>query len=260
MPILLLKVVLTPLLIAGATLAARRWGPTIGGWLIALPLTSGPILFFMSIDQGPGFASVAAVGSLVGLAAIAAFCVAYAAADRHAGPVFSFAAGALAFAIAGTALHAIVDIALLLVVALVLAAIIGASRVIPRSGAAHTAVAHPAWDLPARMVVASCLVVGITAIAPVLGPAWSGLVATFPVYLSVMAMFTHRHAGPAAADDVLRGLLAGLFGTVAFYVVVTLGLGFAGIAATFVGAGVVAIAIEAVSLRIVRPGVEPEPA
>ncbi len=260
MPAFALKIVLTPLLIGGATVVARRWGPTVGGWLVALPLTSGPVLLFMAIDQGPGFAAAAAVGSLIGLAAIASFCVAYAAADRRWGAGVSLACGAGAFGVAGVALHAIIGAPLWLVAALVVAAITGAPLVIPRSGQDHGAIPHPAWDLPARMIVATVLVVAVTTAAPALGPGWSGLVATFPVYLSVMAAFTHRHAGRAAADDVLRGLLAGLYGTATFYLVVTLALGSAGIAATFALAVVVALAIEAVSLWILRPGVEPEPA
>jgi len=258
-PLLLLKVVLTPLLIGGATLAARRWGPAVGGLIIALPLTSGPVLFFMSLDQGPAFASEAAVGSLLGLAAIAAFCVAYAAMDRRSGPGPSVVAGAAAFAAAGLVLHALLGLPLWALVVIVVAAVVGATLRVPRSGLRHGPLPRPSWDLPARMVVATCLVVGITALAPVLGPAWSGIIATFPVYLAVMTVFTHRHAGAAAADDVLRGLLAGLYGTAAFYVVVTLGLGAAGIAVTFCAAVALALGIEAASLRILRPGVAPEP-
>jgi hypothetical protein len=110
------------------------------------------------------------------------------------------------------------------------------------------------------MVVATCLVVGITALAPALGPGWSGIVATFPVYLAVMAAFAHRHAGRAAADAVLRGLLAGLYGTAAFYVVVALGLDAMDVAITFIVAAAAALTIEAAALRILRPGVAPEPA
>jgi hypothetical protein len=39
---LLLKVVVTPALIASATLAGRRWGERLSGWLVGLPLTSLP--------------------------------------------------------------------------------------------------------------------------------------------------------------------------------------------------------------------------
>ena len=40
MPIdtLILKVVVTPILIAAASLAGRRWGQSVSGWLVGLPL------------------------------------------------------------------------------------------------------------------------------------------------------------------------------------------------------------------------------
>lgn len=43
-----MKLVVTPLLIGGVTLAGRRWGEHMGGWLVALPLTSGPVASFLA--------------------------------------------------------------------------------------------------------------------------------------------------------------------------------------------------------------------
>src|SRR3984893_4106535 len=74
---LALKLVLTPALIGGATLAGRRWGQSVGGWLVGLPLTTGPVAFFIALDHGAAFAAAAVVGSLVGAIAEAAFSVAY---------------------------------------------------------------------------------------------------------------------------------------------------------------------------------------
>ena len=54
--LLLLKLLLAPLLVGLATLAARRWGPKIGGIVVGLPLSTGPIFLFLAIDQGLGFA------------------------------------------------------------------------------------------------------------------------------------------------------------------------------------------------------------
>src|SRR5437867_4139999 len=84
---LVLKLVLTPLLIAAASLAGRRWGPAVGGWFVGLPLTSGPIALFLALDHGTGFAAAAAVGSLAGALAEAVFCVAYGAMARRGWPV-----------------------------------------------------------------------------------------------------------------------------------------------------------------------------
>ena len=43
--LLVLNLFMVPLLIAGITLAARRWGPAVGGLLSAFPVISAPILF-----------------------------------------------------------------------------------------------------------------------------------------------------------------------------------------------------------------------
>src|SRR5207245_6124460 len=73
----LAKVALTPLFIAAVTVAGRRWGPAVGGWLAGLPLTYGPVSVFLSLERGSGFAARAAVGTLAGLVGVAGFCVVY---------------------------------------------------------------------------------------------------------------------------------------------------------------------------------------
>ena len=76
--VLLFKIILAPVLIALVSLAGRKWGPSIAGWLLGLPLNSGPIIFFLLLEQGPRFAADAARASLLGILAWAAFCVTYA--------------------------------------------------------------------------------------------------------------------------------------------------------------------------------------
>lgn len=266
MPSLVLKLVLTPLLVGGASIAARRWGPSIGGWIVALPLTSGPILFFLALDQGPAFAAAASVGTLLGLAAIAGFAAAYAVASGR-GPAVSIAAASLAFLGCGIALQAIAAAPFLLLVLLVSAAIATVVGRLPSARVGRSGTPHPAWDLPARVIVGTTLVIGLTAIAPRLGPVTSGIVATFPVYVSVLAVFAHAQDGRLASLGVLRGLLSGLFGTVAFYAVVHACVVPLGVGPTFVLAIIVALSISAIALRRIRqattdaePESLPEPA
>ncbi len=259
MPLLVLKLTLTPLLIAGASLAARRWGPSIGGWLVALPFTSGPIAFFVALDHGTAFAAGLALGSLGGLAAIAVYCFAYWSVARRRPPGYAFAAGAVAFGLAGLAIQPTLDMSLWIVLAIVLVLLGGVVAFLPSTRGAHVRVEYPWWDIPARMVVATTLVVGLTTIAPVLGPHLSGVISTFPVYLSVLTLFSHAHIGPAAAAEVLRGSLVGLFGTAAFFVVVVLALSPFGVAVAFGGAICAAFAIQAIAIRSVRPPTQPEP-
>src|SRR5439155_21324459 len=82
---LALKLVLTPALIAIATLAGRRFGPSIGGWLVGLPFTSGPVSLFLALEQGTSFAAAAASGSIAGAAASALFAGVSAAVPPRAG-------------------------------------------------------------------------------------------------------------------------------------------------------------------------------
>ncbi|HEY6058712.1 MAG TPA: hypothetical protein VIV06_11805 [Candidatus Limnocylindrales bacterium] len=254
----MLKLGLTPILIGGASLAARRWGPSVGGWLVALPLTSGPVAFFLAVDVGTDFASRVVVGSLGGLAAIAAFCLVYALTARG-GPARAVAAGSVAFAVVGIAIQPLVGSSVWAVLAVVIASVGAVFVVLPATSRGQVHVEYPWWDIPARMIVATALVVGLTELAPALGPAVSGVVATFPVYLSVLAIFAHVRLGPGAAIAVLRGLLAGLFGTAAFFVVVHLGLVPLGVVPAFAGATGAALAIQAVALRTLRPPARAEP-
>jgi hypothetical protein len=114
--------------------------------------------------------------------------------------------------------------------------------------------ALPRWDVPARMAVATLLVVGLTAAAPRLGPRLSGLLATFPVFATVLAVFAHRLQGGAAAQQVLRGLLLGLFAFAGFFLALGLAIDRTGIAGGFAIAIAVALAIQGGSLWLLRRG------
>ena len=68
MNVLLLKVLLVPSLIALVTLAGRRWGQRLAGWLGGFPIVAGPVLLVLAIENGNAFAAEAAFAALVGLA------------------------------------------------------------------------------------------------------------------------------------------------------------------------------------------------
>jgi hypothetical protein len=102
MTTLVLKLALTPVLIIGASIAGRRFGGAVSGWLVGLPLTSAPIAAFLAAEQGPQFAAHAAVGSLSGAAAEGAFCLVYARFADH-GILAALATATLAFAALGGA-------------------------------------------------------------------------------------------------------------------------------------------------------------
>jgi hypothetical protein len=94
---LTVKAALPPVLIGGASLAGRRWGHHVGGWLVAFPLASGPVAFVLASDHGPAFAGRAAVGMPAGTISQVAVALAYRAVARR-GWVVGLAAGCAAFA------------------------------------------------------------------------------------------------------------------------------------------------------------------
>jgi hypothetical protein len=239
--------VVTPLLIGAATLAGRRWGQSVGGWLVGLPLTTGPVAFFIALGQGEAFAAAAAVGSLGGAAAEAAFCVCYGRLASRVGWPLGLLAGTGAFAAVGAALQALAPGPLTALVTGV-AALALALRLVPAATGGAAAVPPPRGDLPARMVLATAVVLVITALAPRLGGRLSGLLATYPLFAAILAGFAHRLQGAAAAVSVLRGLLFGLFAFVAFCFVLGVGLIPLGIAGAFIAATAAALAVQGLSL------------
>jgi uncharacterized membrane protein (GlpM family) len=242
--VLALKLVLTPAVVAGATLAGRRWGGAVSGWLIGLPLTSGPLVLLLALEQGRPFAARSAVGSLSGAIAEAAFCIGYAFARRLPLVVASLAFGCAAVVVQPlpfAALVVLVPLGLLLALRLL-------PPVPPREQVVHT----PRWDLPTRIVVAAGVVVLLGALATTIGARLTGLLAVYPLYSAVLAAFAHRLHGRAAAVGLLRGLVVGLFSFAAFYTALAYLLERGGTGAAFAGALTAALVVQAASIGRVR--------
>jgi hypothetical protein len=244
---LLLKLTLAPTLVAGVTLAGRRWGARIAGVLAGLPVVAGPILLFVALDEGAGFAAHAAVSALVGLLAPIAFCLVHAwSARRLSWPVTIALAGAVA--VTTTALVGQLAIGTAAAIALALAALSLAIRAMPTTTATQPVARPPWWDLPLRMLVTATLVVTITVSARLLGPRWTGTLTPFPIATSVLAVFAHAQTGSSAR--LLHGLMSGLYGLVGFATLIAMTVARWGIAPSFALGFVVAVAINA--LLIVR--------
>ncbi len=246
------------MLIGTASLAGRRWGHAVSGWLVGIPFTSGPITLFLYLDHGPTFAMNAALGSMLGIFATIAWALAYSAlAWRGARLVTCVLAGLAVFAVAGASVRELSVGPFPIYLALVVVLLVSI-RFVPTSSR-HYGVHMPRWDLPARMILATALVLTITGSATLLGPRLAGILATIPLYASILSGFAHTLVGPRAAIDVWRGLLYGLFGFGAFYLMLALFLEPVGLAAFAIAIGA-AVLMQAMTLRMVRrlPAVELE--
>jgi hypothetical protein len=216
MTLLAIKLIVTPLVVLLASLAARRWGEAVAGWLVGLPLTSAPVSAFLAIEQGPSFAAQAADGTIAGVVSQAAFCLGYAALARL-GATAALAAGTLAYA----ATAAILIAARLPSAVLCAAAVAALTLVLWLLPSRLVGVSAKAawWDLPLRMAVTTALVVGLTSAAITLGPGASGVMAAFPLIGALFAAFAQWDQGARAGVAVLRGMASALFGVAAFFVI-----------------------------------------
>jgi hypothetical protein len=233
-----------------ASLAGRRWGQGVGGVIVALPLTSGPVALFLVLEHGPIFAAGASLGSMAGALAQGMFCVGYSALAARGWPV-AFAGGTLAFAASGVVLQRL-GLLLAPLCVVVAGGLALAMLAMPRGEEARRPGPPPRWDIPARMVVATVLVLSLTAAAATLGPRLSGFLATFPVYAGILAVFAHRQAGPGPATRALRGLLAGLFGFAGFFAVLAAVIERVGMLRGFAAALAVTLVLQAAALGLVR--------
>jgi hypothetical protein len=248
MALLVLKLTLAPGLVAATTLAGRRWGPRIAGWLGGLPVVVAPILLAIALEHGRAFASDAAGGALLGLLSLTFFVLEYGWAARVMGWVPAAAIGWAVFGIATLLLdqtHPPNGVALLLV----LASFAAAAALLPRAPAVPGS-APPRFDLLLRAAATAALVLLLTGLAGTLGPHLSGLLATFPVLATVLAAFTHAQEGPAAAAQFLRGFATGLVAFAVFCFAVAEILPHTSIAAAFVICAAIAVAAHVVSFGI----------
>lgn len=250
---ILLKLIVTPALITIATILGRRFGQSVAGWLIGFPWTSAPVSFFLAVDHGVPFAAAAARGSIASVAAECAFALTYAWVGR--GWPTSVGAATVSFIAAGLVMQFVVIDTLVLALLMAVLLLI-TSRSLPRLERPQIrSVAVPAWDLPARVLVATSIVLLITTIAPSLGPYGSAVAASFPLFASILAIFAEKNIGHAAAVDVMRGLLAGLFGYMTFFVVIAVALEPLGFI-SFVIAAIATLLVQAASLAMLRRRIE----
>jgi hypothetical protein len=249
---LLIELVLAPALAVVATLAGRRFGARAGGVVSAFPAIVGPVLLVDALAHGDAFAARTADGTLLGLVALSGFAVAYGRTATSGGWPLSLAAGwacaALSASVAGVAFGGLLAPAGL---AVAVASLLLAARWLPRSP--WTAPSHRTGVVP-TMAITGGLVAALAAAAGALGPLVGGMLAALPVLASVLAVLTHRDAGGAAAAALLRGMVRGMAGFVAFCEVVALVIARGGTWPALAAATATALAIQSMAMMPAGPG------
>lgn len=243
-----LRLVLVPALIGVASAVGRRWGPAVGGWFVALPLTSGPTVMIFALERGTAFAADACIGVLLGLMSLTAFTLAYAWSARWLRWPYSSALACATYLVCARTL-ATLSVSLPAGFLAACGLLLLALRLMPHFKCDRRRVATSHWDIPIRMALAAILVFGVTSAAGTFGPRVSGLLTPFPIAALLLTVFTHRVDGHGAVGGLLKGLLTGLFSFALFFLVVGASVHRFGTAAAFSAATVGALALQAMAWR-----------
>jgi hypothetical protein len=252
MNIFVLKLILAPIIIGSASLAGRKWGPAVSGWIVGMPLTSGPVIFFVALSHESAFAANAALGVLSGGLSLVAYALTYSWLAVKFRWQIAIAGSLLVFAIS-TVLLQNFTFPLLPIFAMVCAVLFIGLRLMPKDVVEKESEDKPgAWDIPIRIFIGTSFILLLTGIAPFIGPRLTGLLTTIPLYVTILTIFAHRHQGPAAAAHVLRGLLYGMFAFTGFFISLSLLIERVSLAAAFGAAILAALTIQGSSLLILR--------
>lgn len=246
--LLLAKLIVAPAFVVAVTLFGRRLGPAAAGMLAAFPVVGGPILGLIVAEQGATFGATAALAGAVGAGTTMAFTLVYA---RLAPRLDPFACLAVSYTFFGVATWALGFVAIGVAVAVIVPITTWAVvlRVFPVPDGPLPLVTPSRWDLPARAFTTMALVLAITGVARALGPKLAGLITPAPIATAVLAVFTHRQAGPDAVAVLLRSLTRGLASFTSFFVANGLLLTHVDPVLSFTASLGVAIVVQAIVLK-----------
>lgn len=252
MNILALKLILAPVIIGSASLAGRKWGPAVSGWIVGMPLTSGPVIFFVALSHDTAFAANSALGVLSGGLSLVAYALTYSWLATRFRWFISILGSLLVFSISTLLLQNFIFPLLPVFITVCIVLIIGL-RLMPKDVIEKESENKPSlWDIPARIFIGTSFILLLTGIAPLIGSRLTGLLTTIPLYVTILTIFAHRNQGPAAAAHVLRGLLYGMFAFISFFITLSLLIEKFSLAVSFGSALAAALIVQGTSLFILQ--------
>lgn len=197
---------MAPVIVLTVSYLQRRYGDRFGGWLLGLPITTGPFILIIGLQEGQTFAAHTVRGVLLGQIALITFTWSYAFAAPRKNwytALLIATSTCLATGYLVTALKVPFWLSTLVLVATWLIA----HTWWPQSSLPEVKITTPRWELPVRILVSLTLFVLLSALAPHVGAKVAGALSTYPVLISVLGAFNHRRFGAGVTVATLRGLM-----------------------------------------------------
>jgi hypothetical protein len=215
--LLALKLLLAPLAVWLASVAAKRYGHVIGGVLSGFPMIAAPVTAALLIDYPAEHVASIAFATVGGLVATLAFIVAFGwvAKVKQAWWV-CLCAAAIAFVGVASLLQTL-RLPTMVLVALGFSAPWLARALLPRIAPPISAPVIPNAELLLRLIGAFVMA-AVLILSAGNTPAWlSGLLIAWPITGSILPCFTQRLSGPNATVAFFSGFTRGLTGLAVFF-------------------------------------------
>jgi len=207
------KVGATMAVVLAAAVVAERVGPFFGALVACLPVSAGPAYVLLALQSSDQFISESALASATTVPATTAFQVAYLLIAPQTGVVASLAGGIAAWGAAVAVLRSFhwgeFGAIALNVVAFAVALYVARRAEIP----GQIERTERRWyELPMTAVLVGCLVAGVVTLSAVLGPAFTGTAALFPVAFSSLALALHPRLGGRVSAATMAAALRAMPG------------------------------------------------
>lgn len=204
-----LKLFLAPFFVWIISILQSRYNARLGGLFLALPLTTGPFLIIIGIQEGRSFAKTAAHGVLVGQLSLIVFCFVYAIAAKNLNWIRSILIATIAVWLSGYFFNLVnfSNLGIAMTLFFYWAISLGLFPIYEKP---TEKVVAPKWELPVRLITAVLLIILLTATANILGSRVSGALSTYPTIITVLGSFSHRRNGPKYLIATLHALIQAL--------------------------------------------------
>lgn len=202
----MIKAIMVPLVIGFITWLSKRVSPQVAGMLAGMPITGGPILLLLSLDQGTAYASNVALATASSVAAMSVAMLCMSITSGWWAGLTMLLATLVYF------ISAWIFSPLLLVTTLLISMVIWLMA--PK---ASKHLVSPPNTLAVRMLTGFLLTLFILWISPRLSASWAGILAGYPFAAMIIAMFIQHEQGKQAAQQFSLGALQAMATTGVFY-------------------------------------------
>ncbi|MFQ3619567.1 MAG: hypothetical protein SNJ78_01355 [Spirochaetales bacterium] len=237
-----LKVCITLLLVLIITEISKRINPAIGGILMGLPLGAGLSTFFLAYEQGVPFLINAIPYGILGLGSSLLLSLGYYLTNRwFPHPVRWISA--LRGSLGGVVIYGAVSY-LYRCFSINLGQAVGVTFFVMIFNfflvrwLIPPALKPPKKKISLLLVLYRAGITGIfiavvTALAPKLGPVWSGILSAFPIVLYQVMVFLHVEEGPEVYPGIIIGFAYSVGNLLVFYLLLAFLLPYMSLPATY---------------------------